>query len=793
MSATTICAPAGFGKTTLLASWAHNTRASAPANVIAWLNLDEGDNDASSLRRGVLAALAHAVGVAPGWLVDDDVFVPALAEVVQRQPDGVWLVLDDVHALTARSALDVLETLLRLAPANLRVVLCGRRMPDVGLHRLRIEGRLRQVRAADLAFTAEEAAQVISADGVRLSDADLARVIALAQGWPAAVRLAAIALNDRDRRTGTLEYLVTADRAVTDYVNREVMSEFSDDQRDFLIATCICETFGPALATELTGRADAPRVLQSLVGFEALVSSAGRAEEHRQHPFVRAHLSAQLRRHAPAAFARLHSIAARWHAARNEPATAAKFAVRADDPALAAELLRDHGLPLLLRGDPGLLRTLAATLSPEQVAQPEVGLILATAEFVVGERATAELRLSGLTDTLADDASAALQDLELIVRTHWARLTGRAVPAIEELGSRVARIANPDLRILALVNRGTALYWLGQHQAAGPDLEQAMRMAAARRYDLVVLHCLSHLSGVASAEGDFPQMHRMARQALRFAEERGPALQSACCYANAIAAWAAYQFLDSREAASLANKAIELLGPGNDRTVELCVLLVREAIDFDLGAEPHAALLRMRRHWANVDRDQPVQPTLLAYSAPVEQRMALRLGRADWALEVERRAALRLGESGDVYLLRARLHAHHGRVVAARNLLERITRQQVRSHVVLTRIEAHLLAATLADRAADRRAARSEVRAAIELAAPRRALRPFYDAGPDVRRLLVPEMGRLGPLDRFVEELLEAIPPAQPGVAAELTPREVQLLRELPSLATIEEIAAALY
>jgi len=308
-----------------------------------------------------------------------------------------------------------------------------------------------------------------------------------------------------------------------------------------------------------------------------------------------------------------------------------------------------------------------------------------------------------------------------------------------------------------------------------------------------VLHCLSHLGGVAMANGDFPQMQRIADQALNFAEERGPELQAACCFADTVAAWAAYQFLDSAQASSLAVKAIEQLGPANDRAVELCALSVREAVDFEVGSDPHAAMVRMRNIWAFVDRTQPVQPALVAYAAPVEQRMALRLGRADWAVEVARRAEAWLGDSGEVKLLQARIHAHHGRVAAARALLARITRQQVRSHIVATRIEAHLLAATLADRAGNRQVARGEMRAAIELAAPRRALRPFYDAGQDVRRLVVPEMGRLGHLDAFVEQVMDAIPPAHLGVRAELTPREVQLLRELPSLATIEEIAGTLY
>jgi LuxR family maltose regulon positive regulatory protein len=152
-----------------------------------------------------------------------------------------------------------------------------------------------------------------------------------------------------------------------------------------------------------------------------------------------------------------------------------------------------------------------------------------------------------------------------------------------------------------------------------------------------------------------------------------------------------------------------------------------------------------------------------------------------------------LGDSGDAQLLRARAYAHHGRVTAARSVLERIIQGHAPAHAVSTQIEAHTLAAVLAARAGERQAASAAVRTAIELAAPREAARPFYEAGQDIRRLLVAQVGRLGRLNHFVEKLLHVIPAAAMDITVELTPREAQLLRELPSLATLEEIAASFY
>ncbi|TNC21885.1 LuxR C-terminal-related transcriptional regulator [Amycolatopsis alkalitolerans] len=790
---TVVRAPAGFGKTTMVAAWARE-RSAAGGEPVAWLTLDESDNEAAMLCAGILHAVGRATGTAgrsgsSRYPVEVAALLVSLAEMVDTQPSRVWLVLDDVHRVTDRPALRVLESLLHWPSRNLRIVVCGRWMPELGLARLSVASRLREIRAADLAFTREETETVVLANGGRLRGDDLGGLMALTEGWPVAVRLAALALPRRGRQAGTVEFLVMADRAVIDYLNREVLSELSADQQELLLTTCVCDTFDSNLATALTGRAGTPEVLRSLLSLDGLVQPSGPDDTYRLHPFLRAHLRARLRRHSPTVLAGLHSIAARWFAVHGDVPAAAVLASRADNVDLAAYLVAEHGVGLLLRGEAALLSTLGGTLPLLITSQAAVGLVLTAAELIAGERAGAELRLAGLTDALRRNGDERVRDLELIVRTHVARLTSDIGPELDELGARMTRISDPDLLIFALVNHGTAVFWQGRRELGGRDLEKAMRMAAARGYDQVVLHCLSHLGGIASANGDFPEMRRIARQALRFAAQRGPELQGACCQAYTVAAWSAYQFLDTEHAAELAALALTLVGPGEDRTVELSARLVADVIGFDQGSDPHATLVRMRRHWATVERGEPVQPDLVAYVAPAEHRMALHLGRIDWAAEVERRAATTLGDSGDVQLLRARTHVYHGRVVAARALLQKVTGEQVRSQVILTRIEAHVLAAVLADRAGERQAATAELRAALELAAPRRALRPFHDAGQDVRRLL----GEMGRLDPFAREVLDAIPAAGPGLSTELTPREVQLLRELPSLATIEEIAATLY
>lgn len=794
---TLVCAPAGYGKTALVSNWARaRERAS---EYVAWLNVDESDDDPTVLCTDVLVALGRAVPEdrddrLPRQSAGENAFVASVADIVDRQRRTVWLVIDDLHRVRHAEALHALEMLLRWLPRNLRLVICTRQYPTLGLHRLRIAGSMREVAATDLAFTEDQIEKLLSGERIRLNKPEMDKLVALTEGWPVAVRLAELALADSGDHLATMDTLVSSGRAVDDYVTDEVLDSLSTEQRHLLRCISVMDTFTPELAVELTEDTDAPAALADLERSDPLVCQCpDNEDEYRVHPFLRAYLYAQLKHHSPANLAGLHRAAARWFASRGDPVTAARHGIHAGDPDLGSALVVDLGLELLLRGETSLVLALGASVPPVLAGQAEVGLTLALAELMAGDRTAADLRLAGLTDELAGNDVPRVHDLTLLVRMVRNKMAGRAGPEIEELGARLSRISDTQLLVLALVNRGATLLWFGQYAAATRDLEQAMRMAKARGFDAAVLDCMSQLSGVAAAHGDFPQMLSVAEDALALAERCAPEPRRTHCAVLTTAATAHYQMLSLDRAAELVGRAADLLGPDTESTVRMTVLTLREAIDFERGLDPHEAMVRLRGHWATLSRDDPIHPTVIAYEATLEQRMALRLGQIHWALDAERRASMWLGESGEVDLLRARLHAHHGRIAAARHLLEGITGGTVPTTMVTTTIEAHILAAILGARAGNGQTTDDDIRAAIELAEPRRVIRPFFEMGSDLRQLLATQMSRLGRLDRFVAELLDAIPATRAGIAAELTPREMELLRELPSLATLEEIAESLY
>jgi LuxR family transcriptional regulator, maltose regulon positive regulatory protein len=793
MLGTLVCAPPGYGKTILLSGWANNARS------VAWLNIDESDDDPSVLCAGMLAAVVQAIASPDERHLlppraDEHTLLSQLVEVVDQQREQVWLVLDDLHRLHHPGALRALEALLRRMPKNLRLVICTRQYPATGLHRLRVAGLLREIRAADLAFTAEETAELLTGHGIQLGDENLDRLMAETEGWPVAVRLAAAALAESTDHAATLDQLATTDRAVTEYLSGEVLPSLKEEQHYLLRCTSVIDHFTPELATELTQYPDTPTVLGDMERSNLLVFRCPDEDnQYRQHPLLRAFLYATLKDHGPAKLAHLHELASAWYAHHGDPVAAAHHAVRAGNAEHATRLLLGSGLGLMLRGEIPLVSQLAALLPAATKASAEVGLVLAMTELTTGERAAAELRLTGLAGELAANREPRVRDLELIVRTQWARLAGRFVPEMDELDRRIPQMTDTDMLVFALLNRGSQRFWLGKHEEAGHDLEHVLRLATRHGLDFAVLHCMSFLAGVAGTKGDYLEMRRMAEEAIAFAEPRTTKLRAACCFAYSTAAGACYQSLELDRAAELVTRAVDLIDDSIDHNIELYTRTLREAIDFEHGSDPLNAMVRLRSVWAGVGRTEPVHPSLLAWGAMVEQRMALRLARADWAAEAERRALTWLGDSGEAQLLRARVHAHHGRVTAARSLVERIIRGGTSTCAVYSLIEAHILVGLLAARAGERQSSSMAVRTAIELAAPRGAIRPFYEAGQDIRRLLITQVGRLGRLNQFVERLLAVIPANGPDQTIELTTREAQLLRELPSLATLEEIAASFY
>ena len=264
-----VCAPAGSGKTALLAGWAR-----CGPRPAAWLSLDAGDNDPARFWRHAVAALdrvcpgiAARVGplLGPPPPPSFEGPVTALINELAAQPGAgeVALVLDDYHLIDSQPVHASVEFLLEHRPPGLRLVLASRSDPPLPLARRRARGQLAEVRAADLRFTTEEAAallqQVADAPDMALPDAAVAALAARTEGWAAGLQLAALSLRGQADVTGFVAAFTGSHRYVLDFLAEEVLERQSDQVRAFLLETSVLERLSGPLCDASPARPAARR------------------------------------------------------------------------------------------------------------------------------------------------------------------------------------------------------------------------------------------------------------------------------------------------------------------------------------------------------------------------------------------------------------------------------------------------------------------------------------------------------------------------------------------------------
>jgi LuxR family maltose regulon positive regulatory protein len=799
---TVVCAPAGAGKTTVLATWAGEHVKHDDA-CVAWVSLDSEDNDPILLWSAVLRALTVAGAadekgplgrLAAPRMEPHPAFLAGLITAFEQLAKPVVLILDGVHEVHSVSSVRTLNMLLRHQPATLRVVMASRFPPPLILPRLKLEGRLREIGPSHLSFTPDEARLLYAREGIQLTKAELGLLMERTEGWAAGLRLAAITLADSARPTELISAFTGDDPAVADYLTGEVLARYPDDVQQFLLATCICPAMTADLAAALSQRDDAGRVLDELERTNILVSDRTEIQRwYRYHPLVSSYLRAELGRRRSSAQHELHRIAANWFLTSGDPLRAMEHAIAAEDDDLVTQLVVKFGLEQVLKGEATGLRRILETARPPVLARPSVALVAAATALDLGDPLAADRYLRRLNlhgQQLRTRRSRALQ---AIVRVHRSRIDGDVPAALSALRHTGAgRTGDVDVDLLAMLNRGIAAAWAGRHGAAKADLQRALRLATTEQRDAAILQCTVQLAAIAAAEGNLTQLRRQATAAVEIAEARGWTNTPRCAYLHALLGAEAHERLDNDQARQYSGLAMNLMTEPVDPTIELFAHTVRAAVDFELAGEPHRVVADLRGHWQRLG-GKVLAPSLVAYASPILQRMALRVGEYGWAHEVLQRAEDLLAPGGEHALLRASLHAHKGKVGGARRLLLPVVNGEMRAMVKHTLIDAWLLEAHLAYRLDEGYRAHEAMLAVLAIAEPQDALRRFRDAGQSIRTILAAGSGRFGRLESFAGKVLAALPAAAPDFTDALTEREQVLLAELPSMRTAEEIAHGLF
>jgi LuxR family maltose regulon positive regulatory protein len=353
---TLLSAPAGFGKTTLLAEWLGET--SGEDRCVAWLSLDPADSEPASFWTYVVTAIQTAVpdvGSAALELIGSsplptELVLTTLLNELAAAPSGVWLVLDDYHLVDSHDVGEGMAFLLEHLPPHVHVVLSTRADPDLPLSRWRVRGEMVEIRAADLRFTSEEAAAYLNeVAGLDLAAEEVASLEQRTEGWIAALQLAALSLQGRDDAAGFIARFAGNDRYIVDYLVEEVLQHQPDPVRGFLLQSAVLDRLTGPLCDAITGRNDGSQMLMTLERANLfIVPLDDRREWYRYHHLFADVLRARLLSEQPEQVPLLHQRASLWYEAQDQAEDAVRHALAAADFDRAAHLI-EMAVPALRR------------------------------------------------------------------------------------------------------------------------------------------------------------------------------------------------------------------------------------------------------------------------------------------------------------------------------------------------------------------------------------------------------------------------------------------------------------
>ena len=499
---TLVVAPAGWGKSTLVADWLARDAVTA-----GWVSLDSGDNDPKRFWRYLLLAAdqtGSAAGTAALRRLDaagSDVLrdvLPVFVNELASAEGPLVVVLDDYHLVTSRQIHATVATLLDRSPPQLHLVLITRADPPLPLSRLRVRGDLAELRAENLRFSAGEAAEFFSSRlGPLLSEQDVLRLLARTEGWAAGLQLAALRLRDRADPADFIDRLTGADWHIVNYLGEEVLASLSPEMREFLLVTSVLNRMCAPLCDALADRADSDSLISEI--YRANLFLVPLDDEHRwfrYHHLFGGLLRHELARTAPGRPPVLHRRAAQWYADHGDTAEAISHAIASGDEALSGRLVAAHWRRPFNAGQLETVRMWLGALPAELVATnaslsaarvwvaldtgrlEEVGAALDAAGswissdtqlmvlralqlYKAGDVGRAAARLREISPSTDDPFIATVHRLVQGISWMWLGDTGRARELLveaarraEDDGNRLAYIYAEGCRALLAVNRG---------------------------------------------------------------------------------------------------------------------------------------------------------------------------------------------------------------------------------------------------------------------------------------------------------------------------------------------------
>jgi LuxR family maltose regulon positive regulatory protein len=808
-----VCAPAGSGKSELARTWVN---ALAGTERVGWLTVERGERDAQRFWLSLIDALAGACdavqAVDPVPQFRGEVVLERLLSQLESLDARLALVIDDLHELRSAEALEWLEVLLGALPAALHVVLLTREEPRIGLHRLRVSGRLIELRDSDLRFSAAETRELFDAGGVTLSDEGIQLLYERTEGWAAGLRLAAISLTRHPDPERFVSEFSGSERTVAEYLLAEVLAHQRPDVRELLLRTSVLQRVCGPLADHLTGTAGSERILQDLEDANAFVVSldAGRTWFRYHHLFADL-LQLELRRSAPEIVAPLHVAAADWFEQHGDPVQAIRHAQAAEDWGRAGPMLAVAHLGLILDGRLATVRGLLDDFATGYAdVDPEVALVSAGVCLREGLPSDGAAYMAAARRHAATVPEARRSSFELLLAAITLEFASRggdvagALEAMAGIESGLGRLEavqisqHSEIRALALINLGTTELWSLRLPDARRNLEEALELARRVGRPYLEIACLAHLAIASPLSGrSAVEALELSEAAVALAESHGLDGDPVTALALAVGSGSLTclgRFDEAEHWLARAHRAVRSeQSPGAELALYHASGLLR------LGQGRYEeALIALRRA-------QEMQSQLAgehALTGDIRLRLVLALlGRGDLAGAVKTLQRLSDGERerAEGRLAAAALALAGGRPEDVAQLLAPVIEGTAPTwHPLWAALQALLFEAAASDQLGHAGAAEDSLERALDLAEPEGLILPF---------VFSPVAGLLGRHARhrtahpaLLAEILEVLSGASPQRRGEplpaldpLSAAELRVVRFLPTNLKAPEIAAELF
>jgi LuxR family maltose regulon positive regulatory protein len=509
-----VSAPAGAGKTTVLASWRADPAEQRP---FAWLSLDSRDNDPVRFWTYVLAAL-RTVAPGLGAGVDDallsaagdltELALPLLVNALTSVPEPLVLVLDDYHVISNADLHQSMDFLIDHLPRTVQVAVAGRSDPPLALARLRASAELLEVRIEDLRLSTGEATALLNGSlRLGLTQEQVRILRERTEGWAAGLQLVGLSLRGRENRERYIASFAGDDRQIVDYLMAEVLDRQTPGVREFLLRTSIAARLTGSLCDALLDRTDSARRLVELERANLfLISLDERRQWYRYHNLFGDLLVHELSLAMPDEVVPLHRRAYEWHLREGLVAEAITHAIAAGDHGQAAALIAASWLDFVNRGELATVEAWTRALPPKLAeSDPRLCVARAWMLLVLGRpgEVEAEVRAAErgtLPGPLADGSSSVASSAALV--TTSARLLLGDVGAAARSAALAAEL-EPDPTALWRPHVTNALgmtaYWSGDYEGAESAFAETVSAGETVGYYAAEIYALGYLA-VISAE-----------------------------------------------------------------------------------------------------------------------------------------------------------------------------------------------------------------------------------------------------------------------------------------------------